>query len=251
MIPEQPHREFQLKPFVWTGREAERIAVVCRHSGLFTDSQFCTYLHARPNRACQFVRCLQDRRQAVEEQLGGLPAASPCRISGKGIYRALGIEHEDYRRTASAPVLIRRRLSLDYLLEHPEQPWLTSEQEKVAVFDDLRIPRQAVPHRYYTSNKAFCVRYFALKLPISIGPETVTFVYCRPRLPHRPEPDGLGVEPHAAPAGTAPKTTVCGGRNSTASHPGMGRGVFQTERVTRQTSQVDLAFFPEDRLQEQ
>ncbi len=180
MIPEQPHREHQLKPFGWTGREAEWIALVCRHSDLFTHSQFCTYLHARPNRARQFVRCLQDRRQAVEEHLDGLPTAHPCRISGKAIYRALGIENEGHRRTASAPVLMRRLLSLDYILEHPRQPWLTSEQEKVAVFDDLRIPRQVLPRRYYTGNKAFWVRYFALKLPISIGPETVTFVYVNP-----------------------------------------------------------------------
>ena len=44
----------------------------------------------------------------------------------------------------------------------------------------LRIPRQALPRRYYTSNNAFWVRYFALKLPIYIGPETVTFVYVDP-----------------------------------------------------------------------
>lgn len=180
MIPEQPHRELQLKPFGWTGREAEWIALVCRHSGLFTDSQYCTYLHARPRRARQFVRCLQDRHHAVEENLDGLTAARPCRISGKAIYRALGIQNEGHRRTASTPVLMRRLLSLDYILEHPQQAWLTSEQEKVAVFDDLQIPRQALPRRYYSENKAFWVRYFALKLPISIGPETVTFVYVDP-----------------------------------------------------------------------
>ncbi len=120
MIPEQPHREHQLKPFGWTGREAEWIALVCRHSDLFTHSQFCTYLHARPNRARQFVRCLRNRRQAVEVNLDGLPAAArPCRISGKAIYQALGIENVGHRCTASAPVLMRRLLSLDL---HPGAP---------------------------------------------------------------------------------------------------------------------------------
>ncbi len=181
MIPKQRHCELQLKPFGWTGREAEWIALVCRHSGLFTHSQFCTYLGARPNRARRFVRCLQDRRQAVEVNLDGLPAAArPCRISGKAIYRALGIENVGHRRAASALVLMRRLLSLDYILEHPRQPWLTSEQEKVAVFDDFDIPRQTLPRRYYTGNKAVWGRYFALKLPISIAPETITFVYVDP-----------------------------------------------------------------------
>ena len=181
MIPKQRHCELRLKPFGWTGREAEWIALVCQHSGLFTRSQFCTYLHARPHRARQFVRCLRNRRQAVEVTLDGLPAAArPCRISGKAIYRALGIENVGHRRTAAAPVLMRRLLSLDYILEHPQQPWLTSEQEKVAVFDDFDVPRQALPRRYYTGNKAVWVQYFALKLPISIGPETITFVYVDP-----------------------------------------------------------------------
>ena len=105
----------------------------------------------------------------------GTNADRPCRISGKAIYRALGIENVGHRRAASAPVLMRRLLSLDYILEHPQQSWLTSEQEKVAVFDDFDIPRQTLPRRYYTGNKAVWIRYFALKLPISIGPENITF----------------------------------------------------------------------------
>lgn len=181
MTPEQPHRELQLKSFGWTGREAEWIALVCRHSGLFTHSQFCAYLHTRPHRAHQFVRCLQDRLQAVEENLDGLPAAvRPCRISGKAIYRALGIEHARHRRTASAPVLMRRLLALDYILEHPQQRWLTSEREKVAVFDDLDIPRQVLPRRYCSRKGTFWIRYFPQELPISISLGKAIFVYVDP-----------------------------------------------------------------------
>ena len=178
MIPEQSHRELQLKPFGWTGREAEWIAMVCRHSGLFTHSQFCSYLHVRPHRARRFVRCLQERRQAVEEILDGLPAsAHPCRISGEGIYHALGIENARHRLTASSPVLMRRLLALDYILEHPQQTWLTSEQEIVAAIDDLDIPRQVLPRRYCTGKGPVWVRYFPQDLPISISPETAAFVY--------------------------------------------------------------------------
>lgn len=181
MIPEQPNRELQLKPFGWTGGEAEWIALVCRHSGLFTHSQFCSYLHARPHRARRFVRCLRDRRQAVEENLASLPAAArPCRISGKAIYRALGIGNAPHRRTASAPVLMRRLLALDYILEHPRERWLTSESENVAVFDDLDIPRQVLPRRYCTRKGTVWVRYFPQELPISVNPGKATFVYVDP-----------------------------------------------------------------------
>ena len=45
-----------------------------------------------------------------------------CRIFGRGICRALGAEHIRHGRAASKEVLTRRRLSLDYVLEHPGLP---------------------------------------------------------------------------------------------------------------------------------
>ncbi len=113
--------------------------------------------------------------------LDGFPsAARPCRISGKDIYRALGIENVRHRRTASAPVLMRRLLALDYILEHPQQKWLTSEQKKVAVFDDLDIPRQVLPRCYCSGKGPVRIRNFPQGLPISISPGTATFVYADP-----------------------------------------------------------------------
>ena len=34
----------------WTGREAEWIALVCLHSGVFTRAQFCHYFEVRPRK---------------------------------------------------------------------------------------------------------------------------------------------------------------------------------------------------------
>ena len=68
----------------------------------------------------------------------------PVRISNKEIYRKLGIENVRHRREADDSIMLRRLLSLDYVLEYPELPWLPTEQEKVAFFDLLGIDRQAV-----------------------------------------------------------------------------------------------------------
>ena len=44
MIEHLRGRERKLEPLGWTGREAEWIALVCLHSGVFTRSQFCHLL---------------------------------------------------------------------------------------------------------------------------------------------------------------------------------------------------------------
>jgi len=75
---------------------------------------------------------------------------------------------------------MRRLLALDYILEHPRERWLTSESEKVAVFDDLDIPRQVLPRRYCTRKGTVWVRYFPQELPISVSPGKATFVYVDP-----------------------------------------------------------------------
>ena len=49
--------------------------------------------------------------------IGGIDRV--CRIFSRSIYRALGVEDIRHRRTVSEAVLMRRLLSLDYVLEHP------------------------------------------------------------------------------------------------------------------------------------
>ena len=66
MIEHLDGREKALEPLGWTGREAEWIALVCLHSGVFTRAQFCFYFDARRNRAHRFVKTLVERRAAVE-----------------------------------------------------------------------------------------------------------------------------------------------------------------------------------------
>ena len=62
-----------------------------------------------------------------------------CRISGKGIYRALGVENIRHRRKANRSVVMRRLLSLDFVLEHPGLNWLPTEGEKVEFIEGLGV----------------------------------------------------------------------------------------------------------------
>ena len=110
MIEHLHDREKALEPFGLKGREAEWVALVCLHSGVFTRSQFCFYFDgAFRNRAERFVRALVDRRLAVEDDRAIFPGgARACRISNKEIYRKLGIENVRHRRDADDSVMLRR-----------------------------------------------------------------------------------------------------------------------------------------------
>ena len=165
MIEHLHEREKALEPLGWTGREEEWITLVCLHSGVFTRSQFCRFCSPT----------------AVEDDRTIFPGgARACRIFNKEIYRKLGIENVRHRREVDDSLMLRRLLSLDYVLENPELPWLPTEQEKVAFFDLLGFDRRRLPHRLYHGANGNQTRYFALKLPIAANAKTATFAYVDP-----------------------------------------------------------------------
>ena len=181
MIEHLKGRERALAAHGWTGREAEWIALVCLHSGVFTRAQFCHYFEAHRSAARRIVRTLVTRRAAVETDVivsnGG---GKTCRISGKPIYRALGVENIRHRRQANRSVVMRRLLSLDFVLEHPGMNWLPTEGEKVEFIEGLGVHSDLIPRRIYYGALRAQRRYFALKLPVAGGDTTVTFAYVDP-----------------------------------------------------------------------
>ena len=150
MIEHLKGREDALAALGWTGREAEWIALVCLHSGVFTRPQFCHYFDADRKQALRLVRALLERRAAVE---GEWPLVNgggrTCRISSKPIYRALGVENIRHRRKATVSVLRRRLLSLDFVLEHPGLNWLPTEGEKVEFIEGIGVHSNLIPRRIY------------------------------------------------------------------------------------------------------
>ena len=177
MIGHLRGREKALEPFGWTGREAEWIALVCLHSGVFTRAQLCFHLQINRWRALRFVRALIGQGSAAEDMIEGRKV---CRIYNRRFYRALGGEDIRHRRITSPEILIRRLLSLDYMLEHPKLSWLPTESEKVDCFERLGIPRRKLPQRVYRGAVGNTRRYFALKLPIAVEAESAVFVHVDP-----------------------------------------------------------------------
>ena len=92
----------------------------------------------------------------------------------------LGVENIRHRRKANRSVVMRRLLSLDFVLEHPGMNWLPTEGEKVEFFEGLGVHSNLIPRRIYYGAVRAQKRYFALKLPVAGGDDTVTFAYADP-----------------------------------------------------------------------
>ena len=114
----------------WTGAEAEWLALVCLHSGVFTRAQYCHHLGVgrRASATHRFVRRLVEEGIAAEHPIPGVRTkARLCHVSGRGLYRALGVENVRHRRRSAEGVVLRRLLSLDFVMERPDLPWLATE----------------------------------------------------------------------------------------------------------------------------
>ena len=181
MIEHLKGRDKNLKDFNWTGTDAEWIALVCLHSGLFIRSQYTAWRGTGPMPAVRLVHKLLSANVAVEELV---PAISQSvrlvRIFGRRIYESLGVKDVRHRKPAGIDVSLKRLLSLDYVLDHPELPWLPTEPEKVGFCEQLEIPPDLLPRKQYAGAVGETRRYFAIKMPIAAQPERVTFVYIDP-----------------------------------------------------------------------
>ena len=181
-MPHLAGRPEALEALGWTGADAEWLALVCLHSGVFTRAQYCHRLDAAPWVAHRFVRKLVEAGVAAEHPFPALrTTARLCHVFGRGLYRALGVEHIRHRRHGTEGVIFRRLLSLDLVMERPELPWLATEQEKVARFAELGIEADAVPQRVYRGGtRGASRRYFHLKLPVAVDAGRAIFVYTDP-----------------------------------------------------------------------
>ena len=196
MIAHLQGREKLLEIVGFPRQQAEWITLVCLHSALFTRDQLAFYLQGA-NRfyVRRFVKALLTARVSsrpfADERV--TDGRLICRIFGKQISQVLEIPHTRHRRETSLEVTRRRLLSLDFVLDHLELPWLPTEQEKVSCFEQLGLERGLLPCRIYAGHAEGRIHYFPLKMPVAVGPEAAVFVYIDPGIGTRSELDSWGV----------------------------------------------------------
>ena len=98
----------------------------------------------------------------------------------RGRERALGAEDIRHRRITSTEVVVHRLLSFDYVIGHPDLPWLPTESEKVDAFEALGIHRSLLPVRVYRGAAGGARRYFPRGMPVALNSRRAVFVHADP-----------------------------------------------------------------------
>ena len=170
-------REEVFRAIGWKGRHAEWIALAGLTGGYFTRAQLSAYVGVGSVQARHIVNRMVREGIAVERMLDGRKV---CRIAGRSIYRILGAPKLRTLSSASDELVVRRLLSLDYVLEHPALPWLPTPVEQVAAFEALGIAREVLPGRRVRGRSQPGRLHFQHRLPIALFPNRALFVYVDP-----------------------------------------------------------------------
>ena len=172
-IPTTAERIDNVLGFGYTVREASFLVTAALHAGYFLMRQMA------PNGgtvATRFHKRVLAFRHAKTTTVAC--NARLYHLCGKSLYRALDQENNRHRR-AHNPFHVRAKLiGLDYVIDHPAYQFLPTEQEKVAFFDGLNIPRSLFPTRTYTGKEGETDRYFIEKYPVRIDPATRQVAFC-------------------------------------------------------------------------
>ena len=166
-----------LEPLGWSGRAAEWIALgrpAIPASLRARNGVIFSITRTAKRRASS---CARAPRQAARHRGTSGPifpgGARAVLLTGKALYRALGIPDVRHRRgkDATTHVLMRRVLSLDYLIERPTLGWFADGGRQSTTVRGVSVSdRRTFPYRKY--GQPGIPRYFAFKLPIAVDERT-------------------------------------------------------------------------------
>jgi hypothetical protein len=172
-----------LEPFGFTPRQMRFLATVALHGGYCLRRQYSAFAGVRYGKnVCDFLETLVER-QLAERFTQRADRGVIYHLHARGLYRAIGEEHSRNRREASAALMARRIMVLDYVLGHPQLEWLATERDKVELFAErYSVPLADLPQRTFPASQpatAATTRYFIHRLPIVVDgtPPVVSFVY--------------------------------------------------------------------------
>lgn len=166
--------------FGYTMAEARFLRLVARHGGYFLRRQVwqsrCGDL---TKTAHEFIEKMIDRKHARLEIHRG--DEDLYRLHFKRIYSAIGLAKSRNRRDHRPATICVRLMALDFVLDHPECEFLTTEEEKLDyLVDTLRIDRGVVPARSFCIKGRNLTRHFTDGFPMALSddqPYSVAFCY--------------------------------------------------------------------------
>jgi hypothetical protein len=172
-----------LQPLGFTPRQARFLTAVALYSGYCLRRQYVAFAGVRYGKNVRdFLDSLVDRRLADRFSVCA-DRGHVYHLNSRTIYRAIGHTESRNRREASAALMARRVMLLDFLLAHGDVEWLATEADKLDVLADrFGVPRKELPQRVYASSEPDAeprTRFFPHTLPVAVvgDPPVVQFVY--------------------------------------------------------------------------
>jgi hypothetical protein len=172
-----------LKPLGFSERQTRFLVIVALHGGYCLRRQYLRFAGVEYGKNVrEFLDGLVERGLA-ERLTFRADRGYVYHVHARAIYRVIGQEESRNRRVASAALVARKVMLLDYVLEHNEVYWIATEPDKVDIFvERFGVPKIDLPQRTYASSRpgsAATTRYFPDTLPIAVvgDPPGVYFLY--------------------------------------------------------------------------
>jgi hypothetical protein len=156
-----------LEPFGYTARQAQFLALVAVHGGYFLRRQFVAFT----GRAHGLATVRFSEGAVARGHVRTLPygrQGSVFHLCARPLYAALGQEHNRNRRAAEWDAVVRKLMTLDFVLAHPAARFLATEGEKIGFLQGRKVPRALWPSRKYAATRVGSsptTRYFVDKMP--------------------------------------------------------------------------------------
>jgi hypothetical protein len=161
-----------LEPLGFTPRQTRFLALVALHSGYCLRRQYAAFAGVRYGKnVCDFLETLVERGLA-ERFTQRADRGLIYHLHARTVYRAVGERDNRNRREASAALIARKIMMLDYVLRHADLEWLATEADKVTTFAArYGVPPNELPQRVFAASHGGDVttRHFIHKSPVAVA----------------------------------------------------------------------------------
>ena len=167
----------------YSALQASFLWLVSLHSGVFLRRQYLQFAGISSGKhATRFLSRLIENGHCLTFPLAG--RISVYHLHSKVIYRAIGQPDLRFRRPHGLVYVKTKLLALDFVLQNPQNRYLSTEQEKVDYFTGYcHVPLSDLPGKVYRSptGKIETIRYFVDKFPLFLSPDAVVhFAFVSP-----------------------------------------------------------------------
>jgi hypothetical protein len=159
-------RSQALTAFGYTPRQAHFLTLVALHGGHFLRRQYVQFSDTGHGLACvRFLakaRALGHVRELPYDRHGAM-----FHLYARAVYAALDQEHNRNRRPAEWIAVMRKLMTMDFVLSQPAAQFWATEQDKTALLRELTGERLPWPAKHYEPRRGgnATTRYFADKMP--------------------------------------------------------------------------------------